>query len=151
MLLGPFEDRHAGQLGAGVAHDRVWLAAYADQPRQLARDPDTLQRCVRHQRQTFAGEVVDHAQYPEPPATHQAIRHEVQAPALVRPFGQRHRCPRAQRPLATTSAANLQPFLAIYPQQLLVVGRQPLARQQISKSAIAEPAALGGQFPQPCA
>jgi hypothetical protein len=46
-----------------------------------------------------------------------------------------------QGALATATAADPQLLLTIYPQQLLVVGRHALPRQQIVKTSIAKPAA----------
>ena len=112
---------------------------------QLARDPLAGQRRVRHQRQALAAEVVDHAQDPEPATVGQRVGREVQRPALVRAVRQRHRRPRAERPLAPAAATHLQPLLAIEPPQLLVVRPQPLARQQQAEAAIAEPPSLGRQ------
>ncbi len=52
--------------------------------------------------------------------------------SLVRPIRQHHRCPGAEGTLHATAAADPQVLLAIYPQQLLVVGRRALPRQQIA-------------------
>ena len=112
-FLRPAEDRRRGQLGAVIADDGVRLAAQPDKRGQLPCHPDARQRRVRHQRQALAREVVDHGEDAEPPAAGRAVRHEVEAPALVRAIGQRHRRPGAQRPLAAAASADLQPFLAV--------------------------------------
>jgi len=70
-------------------------------------------------------------------------------PTLVWTIGQHHRPARAQRPLAPATATHPQSFLAIDAQQLLVVGRDALPRQQITQAAIAEPATLCRQLAQP--
>lgn len=88
----------------------------------------------------------DHTQDAEAPATDEAVRDEVQRPALVRPLRDRHRRTRAQRPLAATTAAHPQAFLAVDAKQLLVVGRHAFAGQKIAQTPITEPAALSGQF-----
>ena len=60
----------------------------------------------------------------------------------------RYRCACAQRPLAAATPAHLQAFLPVDPQQLLVVGRQPLPGKEVAQSPVAEPTALPGQLPQ---
>jgi hypothetical protein len=71
--------------------------------------------------QALASEVVDHDQDSEAPGG-EAVRGEVERPALVRRFGQRQRGPRPGGAFATTSATtNRQAFLTIYPAQLLMV------------------------------
>ncbi len=61
-FLKPAQDRCRGQLGAIVADHRQRLAARGKHGIQFARDAGTRQRCIRHQRQAFPREVVDHAQ-----------------------------------------------------------------------------------------
>ena len=65
-----------------------------------------------HQRQAFPAEVVDDREDAEAAAIGEAVGEEVQAPALVRSLRDRHGCACAQRPLAATAPADLQPFLA---------------------------------------
>lgn len=93
-------------VAVGVADHRMRLAAHPDQSRQLARNPNTWQQCVCHQRQAFPREVVDHAQDAEPPAARQGVGDEVQRPALVRPVRQHHWRPRAQGALATAATTD---------------------------------------------
>ena len=57
---GPLQDGVRGQLGAVVAYDRLGLAAFSEEPIELASDPDAGDRGVGHQRQAFARAVVDH-------------------------------------------------------------------------------------------
>lgn len=78
----------------------------------------------------------------------QRIRHEVQAPALVRPVGQHHWRARAQRPFPTAPLADRQPLLVIQPKQLLVIHGDPFAVEQGVQSPIPEPAPLSRQLPQ---
>ena len=98
------------------------------------------------QAQALAREVIDHGEDAEPPAVGERIAHEVERPALIRALRQRHRRPRAQRSLASATAADLKALLPIEPAQLLVVHVRALAAEQDVEPAIAEAAALGGQL-----
>lgn len=60
---------------------------------------------------------------------------------------QQHRCPRARRRVGATATADLQ-VLAQNLSQHLVAGRHRLTHQQITQSAIPEPAALCHQLTQ---
>jgi len=84
-------------------------------------------RCDRrcHQRQALPRVIIDHAQDAEAPTADQAVRDEVEAPALVRTTGQHHRSARTQRPFPDATATHAQPFLAVDAEQLLVVGCVP--------------------------
>src|SRR6201999_1215803 len=64
---------------------------------------------------------------------------------------QRHRRPRPQSPFAATTPPHRQSFLAIQPEQLLVVQPKPLASQQDVQPPITEPPPLGRQRPKPSA
>jgi hypothetical protein len=86
-ILRLLKDGRRSKLGAIVADNGERLAALGDQRGQLARHPDTRERGIRRQRQPFARKVVVDAQEAEPPAAGQAVRHEVEAPALVGPSG----------------------------------------------------------------
>ena len=54
VIVGPLQDGVRGQLGAVVAHDRLGLAAFSEEPIELASDPDAGDRGVgtsaRHSR-----------------------------------------------------------------------------------------------------
>lgn len=79
----------------------------------------------------------------------EGVGDQVQRPAMVRALGQCHQRSGAQRTFPTTAARYPEPFLAIDPQQLLVVRRQALPRQQVAQTPIAEPPPLGSQLSQP--
>ena len=49
IFLNPFEDRHAGELGAVIRDNRLWHAAFGDHAVQFTRNPLTRQRRVSHQ------------------------------------------------------------------------------------------------------
>src|SRR3546814_13462959 len=55
------------------------------------------------------------------------------------------------RSLAAAPATHREPFLAVQPQQLLVVHGYALPRQHDTQPAVAEPATLAGQLTQPLA
>jgi hypothetical protein len=61
----------------------------------------------------------------------------------------RHRCPCPQCPLAPTTLAHRQPFLAIEPVQLLPVQHDTLPAQKQMQAPITEPPAFRSQFLQP--
>ena len=56
VIVGPLQDGVRGQLGAVVAHDRLELVAFSEEPIKLASDPDAEDRGVGHQRQASARE-----------------------------------------------------------------------------------------------
>ena len=64
---------------------------------------------------------------------------------------QRHRSPCSQRSLASTTPANLKPFLGIQTPQLLVIDRNAFAAEQEKQAAIAKPPPDSRQLAQPCA
>ena len=74
---------------------------------------------------------------------------DAKCPTLVGALGDGDRRPRAESPLAARAPAHLQPFLAVESAQLLVVHDQALPGQQDVQAAVAEPAALRGELPQP--
>ena len=128
-FLLPAQDGVARQFGAIVRDDHGRSATPGDDPIQLAADPYARERGVHHDRQRFAGEVVDHAQRAEATAIRKRIGHEVQAPALVGAARQHHRTPRARGPFAAPSPPHSQAFFAVDTVELLVVRIQPLPSQ----------------------
>jgi hypothetical protein len=70
-------------------------------------------------------------------------------PALVLALRDRHRRPGAERPLAAAPAPHRQPFLAVEPEQLLVVQRDAFAPQQDAQATVAEASSLIGKLPEP--
>ena len=130
VVLAPAQDRHTGELGAVVGHDAQGPSAESDDAIELACNAHARDRSIGRQAEAFTREVVDDCQDPEPPAVGEAVADEVQGPALVRPLRHRQRCARAERPLASATAADLKPFLAVEPPQLLVVQHDPLPPQQ---------------------
>lgn len=140
----PDQDGVGGQLAAIVAHDHLRPAALCKQPVELASNPHTRQRRVRHQCQALAGAVVDDRQDPEAPAVGHLVGDEVQRPALVRSQRDHHRRPCPDRPLAATSAADRQAFLAVEPEQPLVVDLEAFAPEQHMQTPVAEPSPFPG-------
>lgn len=126
----------------------MWLGAPGDDGIQLASHTGTGERRVGHQRQTFPREVADDGEHTEAPAIGERIRDEVEAAALVRPLRNRHRCTRSKRPLAATTLANNELFLAVDAEQLLVVHAAALTLQHKMQPPITEPAAFRRQSQQ---
>ena len=89
-ILLPFEHGVRRQLGAVVTDDHAGGATRLRDPVQLAGNADAGDRSIDDGGQALPAEVVDHAEDTEPAAINQSIRHEVQAPALVRPLRDRH-------------------------------------------------------------
>ena len=135
--------------GQAKSGPRRQLAAERHNRVEPPSHPGARQRRIGHKRQAFAREVVHHAQDAKPPTAAQRIGDKVQRPALVRPLRQRHRRPGAQCPFATTAAADLQPFLTVDPQQLLVVRHQAFPRQQVAQTPTPKPPPPDRQFSQP--
>jgi hypothetical protein len=88
--------------------------------RHAAADAGPGDRRVGDRRQALAGEVVDHDPNPEAPSG-EAVRDEVERPALIRRLRLGQWQPRPGRALAATPAAHRQSLLAVQPIQLLVV------------------------------
>jgi len=82
-LVGPAQDRVAGELGAVGADDHPRLAARRDQPIELGRHPQTRERGVGDQGVVLAGAIVDDRQDAEAAPVGELIRDEVEAPPLV--------------------------------------------------------------------
>ncbi len=105
-----------GQRRPGLMHRRKQrlVQAFIPQPPVEALDERVLGRLPR-------GDVVP-------------LHLPLLSPALVRPLRQRNRRPGTQCPFATIAAADLQPFLPVDPQQLLVVRHQAFPRQQLAQA-----------------
>ena len=101
-VVGPRQDGVRGVFRAVVADDGVGSAPLPDDGVQLPRDPRTRQRGVGHQRQAFAGAVIDHRQDAEAPSVRHLVRDEVQRPALVGHQRQVQRSPPAHCSLPRT-------------------------------------------------
>lgn len=147
-LLDPFQDCVTGQLRAVVRDDHLRTAALVDQPRELPGDADARQRDIDNRRQGLACKVIDHTERPEPPAITQGIGDEVEAPSLVRSLGKVHRAAGADRALAAAPALHGETLLLVDPEDLLVVGAQPLPVEQYPQPAVTEPAAYRSQRSQ---
>src|SRR5215472_9526400 len=147
-LLGPAQDRRAGQLGAVVGDTGGRLAAFSNNRIEHAPDPQARQRGIGDQRQTLAGEIVDDGENAEVPAVTELVVQKIHRPARVWALWQGQRCPGAEGPLATAATANLKPFLGVDPTQLLVVQSEALAPQQDVQSAIAKAPPHRGDLPQ---
>lgn len=131
----PLSLTHHGWLGQALENGEI----------ELEGDAYPRDRGVGDERQAISTVVIDQGEDPEPTSADQRVRHEVEAPALVRPLRDRHGRPRAQCPLAATAPAHLQTLLAIQPPEFLVVYRPSVPAQQPLQSAIIEPAALPRQ------
>src|SRR5262249_38232872 len=129
-LLGPAQDRRAGQLGAIVGDTGGGLTAFSNNRVELAPDPQAGQRGIGDQRQALAGEIVDDGENAEAPAVTELVMRKIHRPSLVWALRQGQRCPGTERPLATAAPANLKPFLGVDPAQLLMVQSDALAPQQ---------------------
>lgn len=135
-------NRHADLLGAVVASNHRRACLFRDRPGQFppTRKPEIEVSAIS--RTHSRGEVVDHGNVPEPAATIQRVRHEVERPALVAPLRDRHRRSRAKPPFANAAATHLSASLAIQPPKLFMVVHHALVRQQPVQAAITKPATL---------
>jgi hypothetical protein len=145
--VGPRQNGARGELRTIVADDRRRHAATGNQKVEFARDPHAGDRGVGNRRQALAGEVVDHHQDAQAPGG-QAIRDEVERPALVWRLRHSQRRPRAGRTLAAAAAAHRQALLPVQPLQLLMGHDHALALEQDPEPPIAEAAPLAGERAQ---
>ena len=106
-VVGEGQDRVQGELGPVAADYGLGLSANFEQGRQLPCYPCAGQGRVGDQREAFPRAVVDHGQHPEATAIGQLVGHEVERPELGRHQRQRHRGPRADRPLAPAATAHV--------------------------------------------
>ena len=104
-ILGEAQDGPADQLCAVVRDDHAGLPATGDDLAQFAHNPHARQRGVDDQGQAFPREVIDDREHTEAPTVVERVGEEVEAPALVWPLRDRHRCPRAERALAAATFA----------------------------------------------
>ena len=148
VLLGPFDDRVASELGAVVGHDHRRLAVLGDEAVERAHDALARQRGVDFGSESLAGHLVLHGEHPEATACLQYVRHEVEHPDVVRPHCGPQRRPGAQRPLAAAPPAHCQAFLAVEPVDFLQVHAPPFALGHLTQPPITEPATLGRQHAQ---
>ena len=74
-----------------LIRDHLGLAAAGHERLELARYPQSAERCVGNQCQALPGAVIDHGQNPEAPAIGHLIGDEVGRPALVGGHGDQHR------------------------------------------------------------
>ncbi len=140
--LAPGEDCHRGQLRPVVRDNHLRSAAKGDQRVELAGDAVAGQRGVGDQGQALPTEVIDHRQHPEPTPVREGITDKIEAPAPVHRVRHQHRPPCAERPLAATSPAHLEPLFAVEPPQLLEVHHDPLPSQHDVQAPVAEPTPL---------
>jgi hypothetical protein len=82
-------------------------------------------------------------------AAHELIGDEIEAPAVVRRRGGRHRRPGTKRPFAPAALLHFQPFLAINPEDALVVHLETLPPAHHVQPPVAEPPALSGDGDEP--
>jgi hypothetical protein len=102
LVAKPYEAQHGNQLGAVVTHDRLGLAALAQQSIELASDPHPRDRGVGDERQALARAIVDHDEDAQAAAVDELVGSEVERPAVIRPLCNRQWCPCAQGLLAST-------------------------------------------------
>lgn len=76
-LVAPCEHGTACELGAIIADDYPRVAPLCVQRGQRAHDTMPRDQGVRHCRQSHPGHVIDHIEYPEPPARSHLIIYEV--------------------------------------------------------------------------
>jgi hypothetical protein len=107
---------------------------------ELARHACAGKRGVGDERQAFARAVIDDRQNAEPSAIGEAVRHEIERPALVRAGRAGDRGPHAHRPLPATALAHGQAFLSVEPPEPLLVHVHALPAEKKMQPPIAEPA-----------
>jgi hypothetical protein len=84
VIVGPLQDGIRGQLGAVVTDDPLGLAALAQEPIELASDPDPRDRGVGDERQALARAIVDHDEDAQAAAVDELVGSEVERPAVIR-------------------------------------------------------------------
>src|SRR5690606_13819970 len=146
VLVGPLQDRLAGELGSVVADDAGGLAVNPDQRIQLPRHPSPRYAGVCDQRQVLAAAIVVHGKDAELAAGPEGVRQKVQGPALVRAQRHRHWCPTAACPFAATTAAHRQALFPVNPVELLFVHDHALALQHDAHAPITEATTLLGDL-----
>ena len=142
VLVGPLEHGVRRELRPVVADHHAGTPSLADDAIELAGNADPGQGRVDDEGEAFAGEVVDDGQDAEASAVAQNVRYEVDGPTLVHPLRDRHRCSRSDRPLAPTASPDRQAFLAVEPEDALVVHVRPRSSQKDVQPPVAEPAAF---------
>lgn len=65
VLVGPFQDRPTGKLGAVVTDNAAGRAVDPDQGAELTGNPCARQAGISNQAQAFPGAIVDHRQDPK--------------------------------------------------------------------------------------
>ena len=136
-------DRPAAR--AVVADDGGGAAPPSDKGVELARHAEAADRCVDHERQRLAGEVVDDAEDAEGSPPGQGVGDEVQSPALVGPVRRGHGRPRTCGALAASPATHRQALLAVEAMELLLVHAHAFAFEQHTQPAVAKAPAIGRQ------
>ena len=76
----------------------------------------------------------------------EAVGHEVEGPALVRPLRDRHRRTACTCPLAASTLTHCQPLLWVDAVELLPVHVPALPLKLDVRAALSEPASLSGQL-----
>jgi len=132
---------------AAIGDDHLRAATLVDQTGEFPRNADTRQRDIDNRRQGLACEVIDDAERPEPPAIAQGVGDEVEAPSLVRPFGEVHRAAGTDRAFPAAPAFHGETFLLVDPEDLLVVSPQALAVEQNAQPTVTKPAARRSERP----
>ena len=90
VLRSPAEVRVRGELRPIVRDDHPRFPPPFDQDAQFPRDPFPRDRRVGNRRETFARDVIDDVENPEPPSAGELILDEVERPARVAPDFDRH-------------------------------------------------------------
>jgi hypothetical protein len=75
-----------GEFGAVIHRDQLRQTTLSDQAVQDPRHPQTRQRGIHLRCKALSGEIINHGQNPDPPATGQSVSDEVHGPPLVLAF-----------------------------------------------------------------
>src|SRR5260370_6389122 len=81
MLFAPAQDSIRGELGTVIGHDHPRLATPLDHCDELAGNPPSRDRGVRHRCQAFSRHVIDDVENTETPSAGELFVVEVERPA----------------------------------------------------------------------
>src|SRR5690606_20365447 len=146
VLVGPLQDRLAGELGSVVADEASRFAVDANQGVKFSRHSGPRYAGVGNQGQVLAAAIVVDRQNAELAAYPDRVRQEVQGPALFRLQRHRHWCPTAACPFAATPAAPGQTFFPVDAVDLLFVHDHAFALQHDAHTPIPEATPLLGDL-----
>ena len=121
VTVSPEIERSPRELRTVVADNASRKTPSDCQTIQHLNDSKSRQRSRDFDRGTFSRQIVDEREAAELSTVGQCIRDEVHAPSLVRYTGSRQRHARHRDPLLSSSASHCQAFLAVKPQDQLVI------------------------------